>query len=139
MAETDSLNRLCRPPLRKGQTEQLLAAAVADNDGEAAFDVVSSNHMTYNSSQKALGLKDFTKIPPGTDFKHFLLGRKVFRQIITRILRKKFQPICTVYREFFLSIINTKWRVCVKEPYIYFIPSCIFDPFKVLPVNYGSN
>ena len=39
-----------RPPIRKGQTEQLLNAAVGDNDGDAAFDVLASNHMTYNSS-----------------------------------------------------------------------------------------
>ena len=56
-----------RPPIRKGQTEQLLNAAVGDNDGDAAFDVLASNHMTYNSSQKALGVRDFTKIPPGVN------------------------------------------------------------------------
>ena len=56
-----------RPPIRKGQSEQLLAAAVADNDGEAAFDVLASNHMTYNTSQKALGMRNFTKIPPGVN------------------------------------------------------------------------
>ena len=56
-----------RPPIRKGQSEQLVNAAVADNDGEAAFDVLASNHMTYNASQKALGARDFTKIPPGVN------------------------------------------------------------------------
>ena len=56
-----------RPPIRKDQMEQLLNATVGDNDGEAALDIVSSNHMTYNSSQKALGLRDFTKIPPGVN------------------------------------------------------------------------
>ena len=56
-----------RPPIRKDQSEQLLNATVAYNDGDAAFDVVASNHMSYNSSQKALGLRDFTKIPPGVN------------------------------------------------------------------------
>ena len=32
-----------------------------------AFDLVSSNHCPYTSQQRALGLKDFTKIPIGVN------------------------------------------------------------------------
>jgi len=33
----------------------------------SAFDIVSSDHATFNSKQKALGVNDFTKIPPGVN------------------------------------------------------------------------
>ena len=56
-----------RPPIRKGQSDQLLNATCAEDECDAAFDVVSSNHATYNTSQKALGLRNFNKIPAGVN------------------------------------------------------------------------
>jgi len=54
----------CEPPVRKDQKDKLLEGAV---DGGATFDVISSHHATFNAKQKALGLKDFTKIPLGVN------------------------------------------------------------------------
>jgi len=52
----------CSPPLRKGQRDKLLEGVV-DN----TLDLVASHHATYNAKQKALGIRDFTKIPPGVN------------------------------------------------------------------------
>lgn len=52
----------CAPPVRKGQKDKLLGAVV-DN----GFDLIASHHATFNAKQKALGIKDFTKIPLGVN------------------------------------------------------------------------
>jgi len=48
------------PPLREGEADPLLAAAV-----DGVFDVVSSHHAAYNTQQKALGKNNFMDIPNG--------------------------------------------------------------------------
>lgn len=55
---------MCEPPLRKGQKDELISGLSGDN---FAFDVVSSDHASFNSAQKALGLRDFTKVPLGVN------------------------------------------------------------------------
>lgn len=55
---------MCEPPLRKGQKDDLLSGLAGDS---SAFDLISSDHATFNSSQKALGLHDFTKVPLGVN------------------------------------------------------------------------
>lgn len=52
------------PPIRKEQNEALIAKL---SDSESGIDIVGSNHAAFNLKQKALGLKDFTKIPVGTN------------------------------------------------------------------------
>ena len=52
------------PPLRKGQLEDLATSTGQDDHG---IDLVGSNHAAFNARQKALGLKDFTKIPLGVN------------------------------------------------------------------------
>ena len=54
---------LCAPPLRDGQTNDIIRA-VADG---TAVDLLVSGHETYTAKQKALGSKDFTKIPLGVN------------------------------------------------------------------------
>ena len=55
---------MCEPPLRKGQKDELLSGFVGES---SAFDLISSDHATFNGSQKALGLHDFTKVPLGVN------------------------------------------------------------------------
>ena len=55
---------MCEPPLRKGQKDELLAGLTGDNCG---FDLIASDHATFNGSQKALGLHNFTKVPLGVN------------------------------------------------------------------------
>jgi dihydropyrimidinase len=50
------------PPIRKDQNEDLAKRLVNED-----LDVVASNHASFNVKQKALGLKDFTKIPVGAN------------------------------------------------------------------------
>lgn len=50
------------PPLRKGVTEALVEAT-----NDSAFDIISSDHATFNKKQRALGVKDFTNIPQGVN------------------------------------------------------------------------
>lgn len=52
---------LTSPPLRKGVSNALIEATASN------IDVVSSNHRTFTSQQRAFGLKDFTKIPVGVN------------------------------------------------------------------------
>ncbi len=49
---------VCKPPLRKNVADKMVEAVT---DG-ATFDTVASNHATFNSKQRALGIKDFTKV-----------------------------------------------------------------------------
>lgn len=49
-------------PLRNDQLEDLNEAFAKDDQG---LDLSGSNHAAFNSNQKALGIKDFTKIPIG--------------------------------------------------------------------------
>jgi len=51
---------VCTPPLREGEMDELLNAAIKDE-----VDVVSSQHTAYNSQQKALGKDNFIAIPNG--------------------------------------------------------------------------
>lgn len=53
---------LTSPPLRKGVSNSLIEATAT-----STFDLVCSNHRTFSSQQRALGLKDFTKIPVGVN------------------------------------------------------------------------
>ena len=55
---------MCEPPLRKGQKDELLAGLTGDS---STFDLISSDHATFNGTQKALGLRDFTKVPLGVN------------------------------------------------------------------------
>lgn len=50
------------PPLRKGMAEALVEATSA-----STFDIVSSDHSTFNKKQRALGVKDFDNIPQGVN------------------------------------------------------------------------
>jgi len=54
----------CSPPLKRGQKEKLLEAVVQPG---GAVDLIGSHHATYNAKQKALGIKDFSKIPLGVN------------------------------------------------------------------------
>merc|ERR1719510_1727656 len=56
---THAAGYVTKPPLRKGVADELVENATS------SFDVISSGHATYTTKQKALGAKDFTKIPPG--------------------------------------------------------------------------
>lgn len=49
------------PPVRNDQNDALVDAITK------GLDCVSSNHAAFNLSQKALGIKDFTKIPKGVN------------------------------------------------------------------------
>ena len=55
---------MCEPPLRKGQKDELIKGVGGEN---CAFDLISSDHATFNGSQKGLGIKDFTKVPLGVN------------------------------------------------------------------------
>ena len=52
------------PPLRKDQCQDLITSVSKEDEG---LDLVGSCHSTFNARQKALGLKDFTKIPLGVN------------------------------------------------------------------------
>lgn len=55
---------MCLPPLRKGQKDELVSGIAGDS---CTFDLVASDHATFNGQQKALGLRDFTKVPLGVN------------------------------------------------------------------------
>jgi len=55
-----SAQYVCTPPLREGETENLLDSTCNDS-----LDVIASQHRPYNSKQKALGATNFKMIPKG--------------------------------------------------------------------------
>jgi dihydroorotase-like cyclic amidohydrolase len=78
------------PPLRKGAKEALVEAAA-----NSTFEMISSDHTTYNSKQKALGIKDFTKIPPGIENSSF----KIWMMCSTIISIKLFKVSMVLAKE----------------------------------------
>lgn len=55
-----SASYVCTPPLREGETENLLSSAADGN-----LEVIASQHRPYNSKQKSLGATNFKMIPKG--------------------------------------------------------------------------
>lgn len=53
---------VCSPPLRDGETDNLLDAVT-----EGRFDTIASHHKTFNTKQKALGKDNFINIPAGVN------------------------------------------------------------------------
>lgn len=51
---------VCTPPLREGETGNLL-----DSTEDGSLDVIASQHRPYNSKQKAMGATNFKMIPKG--------------------------------------------------------------------------
>lgn len=100
---------VCSPPLRQGETEQLLDAV---SNGEV--DVVASQHAAYNTQQKALGKDNFMAIPSGVtgvEERLLVLWQKGVTQ--GKITKSRFVELSSASPAKLLNIYPQKGRVAV--------------------------